>query len=75
MKTVRRMAILASTTFALCAVIWLTVDTFATDPIQGRRRDSWAKPQWSGAPQRVAVDLLLIAAVAFAGRKVLRLKL
>jgi hypothetical protein len=75
MKTIRRLAILIAVTSVLCAVVWTAVVTFAPDPIRGRRRDSWAKPQWAGAPERVAFELLIIAAIAVAGKKVLRLKL
>jgi hypothetical protein len=75
MKTIRRLAILIAVTSAVCVVVWTAVLTFAPDPIRGRRRDSWAKPQWPGAPERIAFNLLIVGAVAVAGRKVLRLKL
>ena len=75
MKTVRRLAILGAAIFAVCAVFWAAVDTFGPAPKHWGRRDSWAKPHLSDAPQRVGGQLLIIAAVAFAGRKVLRLKL
>ena len=75
MTTLRRIAILGAVTAIICAVMWTAVITLAPDPVRERRRDSWAKPQWSGAPERIAFDLLIIAAVAIAGRKILRLKL
>ena len=75
MRIIRRLAILGAITFAVCAVMWMAVDTFAPDPIREHRRDSWKSPQWSGAVERVAAQLLIIAAVAVAGKKVLRLKL
>jgi hypothetical protein len=73
--TVRRLAMLAGATLAVCLVTWVLVDATASAKARRRREQAWAKPDWSGMTMHVGGQLLVVVVAAAAGRKVLRLRL
>jgi Domain of unknown function (DUF4405) len=74
-SVVRRLTIMTLTTAALCEMTFLLVESIASAKTQRRRARAWATPNFAEAPADIAVQLLVVAGVALAGRKVLRLRL
>jgi hypothetical protein len=74
-SVVRRLTIMTLITAALCETTFLLVESVATVKTQRRRQRAWAAPNLAEAPKDIAVQLLVVAGVAFVGRKVLRLRL
>lgn len=71
----QRTALLALTTVALCGATLLLVKSTASARVRPRRERRWAVADLEAAPEDIAVQLLIVAAAALVGRKVLKLRL
>jgi cytochrome b561 len=73
--TLRRTAVLALTTAVLCGATYLLVQSVTGAKIRRRKERAWATADLAAAPEDIAVQLIIVAVAAVAGRKVLRLRL
>lgn len=78
----RRLAIVAALAVVLSAATFALVESVATattvrraDRGEGSRRARWSTPELARAPAEIIMQIVIIGIAAFAGRKVLRLRL